>query len=260
MEAAAALATYLEIIDAEMPGFLEGLYVVGSYALGDWNERHSDIDIIAVTAEPAADAEAGVLRTVHALLAERQPAPHIDGPYVAWGDLPVAPATGLHRPWTLDGRLHHDGECFEINPVTWHTLAAYGVTVRGPAAETLDVWLSVEDRVRFVLGNLASYWSDVAASLAQAPDDRRFDGESLQWCALGALRLHHTAFTGDVISKTGAAGYGLETAPARFHDTLRLAAELRAGATAVDGVDAATMKNAGELIEWVCDDAASASH
>ena len=69
---------------------------------------------------------------------ERQPQPHIDGPYLAWGDLIAAPGTGLHRPWTLDGELHHDGDCFEINPVTWYTLATYGVTVRGPGSRQAE--------------------------------------------------------------------------------------------------------------------------
>jgi hypothetical protein len=132
MDVASALGTYLEIVDSNAPGMLEGLYVVGSFALDDWHEDRSDIDIVAVLAEPATDEDFGVLRTVHALLDERQPQPNIDGPYLAWGDLIAAPATGLHRPWTLAGDLHHDGECFEINPVTWYTLATYGVTVRGP--------------------------------------------------------------------------------------------------------------------------------
>jgi len=100
-EVSAALGAYLEIVDDVAPGLVEGLYVVGSFALGDWVSGCSDVDVVVVTAEPATDEDAGSLRTVHALLAERQPLPHVDGPYLAWGDLVVEPATGLHRPWSL---------------------------------------------------------------------------------------------------------------------------------------------------------------
>ena len=51
IDVATALGTYLEIVDSCAPGLVEGLYVVGSYALGDRHEATSDIDIVAVTAE-----------------------------------------------------------------------------------------------------------------------------------------------------------------------------------------------------------------
>ena len=130
-------ATWLPVVERERADDVQTLDQA-------WQPDRSDIDIVAVMAEPATDEDFGSLRTVHALLAERQPTPHIDGPYLAWADLIIAPATGLHRPWTLAGELYHDGECFEINPVTWYTLARYGVTVRGPAPETLNIWRETE--------------------------------------------------------------------------------------------------------------------
>src|SRR4249919_748415 len=36
MDVATALGTYLEIVDSVAPDMVEGLYVVGSYALDDW--------------------------------------------------------------------------------------------------------------------------------------------------------------------------------------------------------------------------------
>jgi hypothetical protein len=29
---------------------------------------------------------------------------------------------------------------FDVNPVTWHTLARHGIAVRGPESERLNVW------------------------------------------------------------------------------------------------------------------------
>lgn len=250
MDVAEALGTYLDVVDSVAPGLVEGLYVVGSYALDDWQPERSDIDIVAVLAEPANDADFGSLLTAHALLAERQPRPNIDGPYLAWSDLLGAPATGLHRPWTLDGELHHDGECFEINPVTWYTLATYGVTVRGPAVGQLNVWHEVEDRVRFVIDNLSTYWHQLADSVVEACETptHTFDLASFEWCALGALRLHYTAFTGDVTSKRGAGEYGIVVTPNYMHDTLRAA--MTARASGEGEVTTAMMLGAADVISW----------
>lgn len=260
MNVQTALGRYLAIVDSVAPGLVEGLYVVGSYALDDWVEGCSDVDIVAVTAEPATDEDFGSLRTVHALLAEQQPLPAIDGPYLAWGDLVVEPATGLHRPWTLDGELHHDGDCFEINPVTWYTLATDAVTVRGPAPQTLDIPTDVEARIRFVVGNLQGYWADVAnqvAAACQRNEPRRWEAATFVWCTLGALRLHHTAFTGGVVSKRGAGEYGLQVAPGEFHDTLRAALAMRAAGNQGE-VTTPDMRAAAALIAWCIDDVTAA--
>jgi hypothetical protein len=49
---------YLRMVDAEVAGLVEGLYLVGSVALGDFRPRGSDIDFVAsadgVTNRPAA--------------------------------------------------------------------------------------------------------------------------------------------------------------------------------------------------------------
>jgi hypothetical protein len=250
MDVASALGTYLDVFDSTAPGLVEGLYVVGSYALDDWQPGRSDIDIVAVMAEPATDADFAALRAAHAALNERQPQPRIDGPYVAWADLIAAPATGLHRPWMLDGELHHDGDCFEINPVTWYTLATYGVTVRGPAVEKLSVWHEVQDRVRFVIDNLSTYWHQLADSVVEACHDpaSTFDLASFEWCALGALRLHYTAFTGDVTSKRGAGEYGIVVTPGYMHDILLAA--LQVHATGEGESSTAMMLGAASVISW----------
>ncbi len=251
MDVAHALGRYLEVADAVAPGLIEGLYVVGSFALDDWHEDRSDIDIVAITAEPATEEDGSQIRLLHAILAEQQPRPFVDGPYLAWGDLVVPPSTGLYRPWSLDGVAHHDGECFEINPVTWYTLATYGVTVRGPLRERLGAVLDTEERIRFVADNLHSYWANVAAGITAvltAEPDREITPSMLEWCALGALRLHYTAFTGDVTSKRGAGEHGLSVAPARFHDAIRAGLAIRAGEAAE--ASGALMLAAAALIEW----------
>lgn len=252
MDLQTALGRYLEIADRLAPGLVEGLYVVGSYALDDWIEGTSDIDIVAVTAEPATDDDFRRITEIHATLTQQQPRPFIDGPYLAWGDLLAEPATGLYRPWTLEGQPHHDGECFELNPITWYTLATHGVTVRGPAAQQLEIPTDVEARIRFVTDNLRSYWNGVATQVADAcdrPEPPAFDAPMFVWCALGALRLHCTAFTGAVVSKRGAGEYGLTVVPTTLHPVLQSALALRAAGERGD-VTVALMRDAASVIAW----------
>ena len=247
-----AVTTYLDVVDAAAPGLVEGLYIVGSYALNDWIDGASDIDIVAVTAEPATDEDFALIHHAHALLSERQPQPDINGPYLAWGDLVIEPATGLHRPWKLGAELHHDGDCFEINPVLWYSLAKHGIAVRGPHPKSLDIPTDTEARIRWVVGNLQSYWSDVGRQVAEAcerPEPADFETAAFVWCALGALRLHYTAFTGDVTSKRAAGEYGLRVTPPALHPVIRSAMTQRAaGQTGQVGAD--EMRRAIAVIHW----------
>ena len=148
-----------------------------------------------------------------------------------------------------------------INPITWYTLATHGVLARGPAIARLDIPTDVEARVRFVLDNLATYWTDVRNEVRRACDaepDAAFGAASFVWCALGALRLHYTAFTGEVTSKAGAADYGLTVLPEHLHATVKAALDHRRRGE-LDRVDIATMKLAAEVITWVLDDVKAAS-
>lgn len=256
MTVEATITTYLDVMDSTVPGLVEGLYVVGSYALNDWIDGASDIDIVAVTAEPATDEDFQRLQLAHAVLAERQrdhpAAPEINGPYLAWGDLVIEPATGLHRPWKLGGDLRHDGDCFEINPILWYTLANYGIVVRGPHPRRLGIPTDTQARVRWVVGNLQSYWADVArqvdAALAGA-DPAQFDSAAFVWCTLGPLRLHYTAFTGDVTSKRGAGEYGLRVAPSSVHPVIREALAQRATGQRGEA-SLEQMVHATDIIRW----------
>ncbi len=139
----------------------------------------------------------------------------IDGPYVAWGDL-VVPAMAVQRPWVLDGEYHVDGEAFEINPVTWFTLARYGVALRGIDPAAIGVSTDFAERRAWVAENVRTYWAGVgerlAAGLADS-DETTFGGEVLEWVALGVARMLFTFETGDVASKSDAGRWALRRAP-----------------------------------------------
>jgi hypothetical protein len=205
-EVAVVFDEWLQVMDENAPGAVEGLYAVGSLALDDWRPG-SDIDVVAVTAEPADDELVRTLTTAHDVWQERRPDPPVDGPFVAWGDLSV-PAMVVSRPWVRQGELHHDAECFEINPVTWYVLARYGVVVRGPRQDRLAISIDREERVAWVRQHVEDHWLAVLAELRGAVgelgEQGTIDGSVVEWCLLGAAQMAYTARTGDVVSKTAA--------------------------------------------------------
>lgn len=225
---AEALAVWLDTHDEVAPGMIEGLYLVGSVALDDWTPR-SDIDVVAVVADPSDPDLPGDLATAHALVRDRVSTP-IDGPYVGWGDL-VVPPMALQRPWVLDGEYHVDGESFEINPITWFTLATYGIALRGDAPARLGIPLDIGDRRSWVRENLRTYWRGVGERLRaeiEADDTiETADGAVLEWVALGVARMLYTWETGDVASKSAAGAWAAGRAP-DFADMLLAAVNLRA--------------------------------
>jgi len=223
----AALDEWLAAHDTAAPGAIEGLYVVGSVALADWTPR-SDIDVVAVVADPSEPELAEALAAAQAVVRERTEY-SIDGPYVGWGDL-VVPAMAVQRPWVLDGDFHVDGESFEINPVTWFTLARYGVAFRGVEAGEIGVATDLAERRAWVAENVRTYWQGVGERLSAGvveSEETSFGGEVLEWVALGAARMLFTFETGDVSSKSGAGRWAVRRAP-QYAPMLQRAVDVRA--------------------------------
>jgi hypothetical protein len=121
--------------------------------------------------------------------------------------------------------------------------------------------VDVEQRTRFVVDNLVDYWRPLADVIrgAVAEGGRDIGADFLEWCTLGPLRLHYTAFTGDVTSKRGAGAHGLAVAPRPFHPVLAEALAARAGTRPASPVDTGTMSSVAELIEWCAAEVQSAS-
>ncbi len=243
---------WAETFDEVAPGAIEGIYLVGSAALDDWHPHSSDIDIVAITAEPADEEMAGALLTAHAVFTERcAGGPSVDGPFVAWGDLVVSPQASA-RPWTLDGRFYHDAECFELNPVTWYTLAHHGVRLRGPEPAELGIPVDDADRVRFVIDNSISYWDEVhkdfVGALGELGPDGTLPSSVPIWCLLGACRMLYTATTGGVTSKSQA---GLWAAEEIGDDSGVLKEVVRLRAEPDQPVARALLSDAAQLMGYV---------
>ncbi len=249
---------YLELIEVALPGRIEGLYLVGSTALGDYTPGQSDVDFVAVTGDLLTTEERERLRSLHAELLDAVARPFFDGIYVTWEHLQQNPATLQDVPFSLEGRFERTGG-FEANPSTWLTLAQYTLAVRGPAAPS--VWHGRTAIRQWNLDNLNSYWRGLvqqgrsaASRVRSMVNDEAMNG-IVQWCVPGVARLHYTIVTGDITSKSGACRYALATFPDTWHTVVNEALALRRGEQPVPRSRLSRHRDVLGFMAFVIDDA-----
>jgi hypothetical protein len=120
---------FLAGLDQVLPGRIVGFVVTGSAVLGDWRPGRSDLDFIALTETPLAEAEVAALASFHRSFRRASPRPELDGLYVTRAQLSADPR-GLVVPRVLDGVLcPHD--TYAANPVAWCTVARNPWCLRG---------------------------------------------------------------------------------------------------------------------------------
>jgi Domain of unknown function (DUF4111)/Nucleotidyltransferase domain len=249
---------YLELADAALPGRIEGLYLVGSTALGDYTPGQSDVDFVTVTGELLTTEERERLRSLHAELLDAVARPFFDGIYVTWEHLQQNPATLQDVPFTLEGTFEPTSG-FEANPSTWLTLARYPLAVRGRAAPS--VWHDRTAIRQWNLDNLNSYWRGLvqqgrsaASRVRSMVNDEAMNG-IVQWCVPGVARLHYTIVTGDITSKSGACRYALTTFPDTWHTVIAEALTLRRGEQPIPRSRLSRHRDVLGFMAFVIDDA-----
>lgn len=208
-----AIDRHLAALDEAAAGLVTAYYITGSVALGDFHPESSDIDFIAVVSRDLGTADLDMLDAVHRALPDR---PHMDGVYLSQAQFDARLSGGQAVPYTLDGKLHREGEAFQLNPVTWAELAQCGMVIRGEAPR-FEVDLGALKA--FNRENLRSYWRPFIAEARAKMAERASDAllpypQTLPWLVLGPPRLHFTIATGEIASKTTAGRYGAALFPA----------------------------------------------
>jgi hypothetical protein len=220
-DVSATMAAYTRLVDRKLAGRIRGLYLTGSVALDDYRPGQSDIDFVAVTDAALQPSELEMLRRVHTELPRIQCGPKLDGIYLTWADLAAAPV-GLAVPYCLRDRFEPKGD-FAVNPVTWCTLHRHPLTLRGPAQPVVhhDAGMLRE----WCRERLQSYWGAYVRSA------RGFGltCDLAVWGVLGVTRPHATIKTGEMVSKTAAGRYALDTFPSRWSPIIREALAGRTG-------------------------------
>ncbi len=221
---------YLHAVDAEVRGLVEGLYLIGSAALGDFRPDSSDIDFVAVTAQRPDRIALDGLRHVHTRLRQRYPRPFFDGCYVTWDDLAGDPGRAGPGPHTHEGTFHPPGLHGGHSPVTWNMLAPHGLACRGPEPASRTMVTDPAALAAWTLDNLDAYWRRWlwrSQPLLTPHGGFALTPYATVWLVTGVSRMHYTLTTGGIISKEGAAHYALATFPARWHQVINEALRIR---------------------------------
>src|SRR5687768_11966485 len=95
-------ATYLELADRHAPGLVQGLYLQGSVALGDYRPGVSDIDFVAVV---SGTPDVRALEVIHAELRRVHGGTFFDGLYVDAADLRRPPVSAPLGPAVHEWRV-----------------------------------------------------------------------------------------------------------------------------------------------------------
>lgn len=220
--------SYLSAVDDALPGVIEGLYLVGSTALDDFQPGVSDVDFIAVTSAPI-DIEAELaLSSVHARVGADPDLPALQGPYVTFDDLRASPARAAEGPFHHDGSLETGRQ--GRSPVEWVTLARHGICLRGPQPSALDIATDLDELADWTLNNLDRYWAVWAnRSRGATPTAMAMLTDwGVAWGVLGVSRLHYTLATGEITSKTGAGYHAREAFGFRWTKIVNEALRCRA--------------------------------
>lgn len=216
-------------LDRALPGQVEGLYVVGSACVGAYRPGRSDIDFVAILDGELNREELARLRAVHlgrwasslirdTALGARWPLV-CNGIYLRPSDLARSPLEVIPIAAHVAGHFRVAPKLgFDVNPVTWHTLADHGVAIRGEDPAKLEIHTDVPELRRWSLGNLNSYWRRWAR---RRLDVRALPRRAAAGGVLGAPRLHCTVATGAIVTKESAAAYALETFDREWHPLIR---------------------------------------
>jgi hypothetical protein len=234
------LARFTTDVRTELGDDLAGLYLQGSFALGEGDEW-SDVDFVCVTRMPIEPAR---VQPLHGRLYDL-PTPwaqHLEGSY-----LPAALVRRVDPAATPVPFLDNGARELVLDPhcntaLMRVVLREYGVALAGPpAAELIDPVDPADLRTEAEL-KLAEY-------AAWAPE-----GPMVQWkqpyLVLTLCRILRTIACGDVTSKRVAAGWAVETLDPRWEQLIRRAVTDRRDrwARALEPVDPAL---AAETIAFV---------
>jgi hypothetical protein len=219
---------YLDAVDSEAPGLIEGLYLTGSTALDEFRPNTSDIDFVAITAARSDAAMLAALARTHSRLRRFCRRPSIDGLYVTWDDLASHPAHAEGLPYSHEGCFHSSGS--RGDPVTWQTVARRGIPCRGPKPEALEISTDAGSLATWTLNNLDVYWRRLLVRAVSFPDPwslTAFTTYGAVWIVLGISRLHYTLATGEICSKEAAGRYAIQTFPEQWRRVLNESQRIR---------------------------------
>lgn len=240
-EAEASAARFAGRLSDAIGNRVVGVYLVGSFALGDL-QPDSDLDFVAVLTDVNRPADEPLIGPLHGDDGDHA----LEGFYVAAADLRRHPADSASL------RLHWlSGEWREVAGaliVECEMLRRFGHRVQGAPVGELGVFDAGADLPAFSKRNLDMYWTPWIERTGPWLMDHgslRDQAWAATWCVLGVPRLYVAITTGEIVSKTEAGLRARETFDRKWRTVIEAALDHRrrnddesAARVAALGVDA----------------------
>jgi hypothetical protein len=220
---------YLSLLDAELPGVVEAVYISGWPTNGDSRPQPRDIDFVAVTQHTLLGRERALLATLHERLARAHPRPPLEGVYATWDELSSAINELPALPTLIVGQ--RGLQTVAANPVSWLSLKQCDLRLRGRGPQSLPITEELPDLRAWSMSHLSGYWS---AWLRDAHRPTRIAASTWRthgvvWSVTGVGRTLYTLATGELGSKTAAMSFVRERVDGRSQQVIDEALRLRAG-------------------------------
>jgi hypothetical protein len=206
-----AAATLAELIRRYCGDLVTGFHLTGSVAYGDFQPGRSDLDFVAVLSRPPTEDDIDALAILHRNYGTDPTFPTLGGIWITDAELRAGPDA------IADGPTSHDGQFLardrgNRNPVTWFELRR-SIPIIG-TLETETLWNDRERLISWVKQNAEDYWRRWLAEAAKPWTGRglgMFGRAMPMWGVLGIARQHYSVSTGEIVSKSTAGGWALET-------------------------------------------------
>lgn len=213
------LAQYNRLTDKRLPDVIVSLHIIGSIALDAYRHGLSDIDFIAVVAEPPTETELAGLAEIHASLPET---PMLDGFYITPAQLRGQAGAAPNLVRATEGTVEPVGG--EPSAITRHELLQHAITLRGQSPSEYGLHVNPDDLNTWLVDNLTGYWARYATDLRTVIADRPLGAaanpETITWATTGPGRLHYTLTTGGIVSKQDSLVYSKKRFPQTDPDLL----------------------------------------
>lgn len=218
------IENYILEVGNRLPNRLHGFYLVGSIAVGEFNEHFSDIDFIAILNQAASSEEIEKLCSIHQIVERRYPRWKMSGNYIQLHDLGKLEDEIEPHPHYHDGVLHPNVHS-SLNSITWWELKNHGIPIVGNAPHDLPFTVDWDLLITKMRENMNSYW----AGWTKRPDRilMMYSNWGVQWAILGVLRQFYSFNENSITTKVRAAQYALRHLPDRWHKLIREAIDIR---------------------------------
>jgi Domain of unknown function (DUF4111)/Nucleotidyltransferase domain len=187
---------------------LLAMYLHGSLVTGDFDEDSSDIDFLAVTAEPLTRDEFEALVRHHEYLAAKHPrwARELEGSYVPRADLTqLFPENDVCPGIERGGKLEVCEQDINYRIVHMYVIRHSGIGLCGPQPSELLAPVSEAELRQAVIRILRGWWAPML------DDDRRLrDLHYRSYAVQTMCRILYTLAEGGVVSKPAAAAWANE--------------------------------------------------